>query len=279
MAKLLEIISPLASAGGGEAFNPLEPVLARTSLPAVEKAKCFLEAVVSFSLVPLCGQGGARAAEVEEFVVAVETLCAEIRNDESKVAGMDAVLLSCLATAQCASAAVGALLNPRSLNATAKLKEVWSARDGCLYVLKQVLTQNPHYRKLESSVRATEVAALSMLPQIQEMEQKLKSGANEATCQEVLTLLPRYNSALRPGATTSMQKSLLAALQELAGKAEDDQGGIDSLASKAQLCKDAATVLMPDFSQQAKKLQVVIAIRCRVCVGFKRCLGNCRQKA
>ena len=205
--------------GQEETFNAARPKLRQCGLDEVEKAKCMRTLAINILAVSLVGQGESRVDDAKKATAFLLTKCTQLLDlvePSRDPPVLSDVMTQAVREIQSAVRALEALLMPLpSQDAVAALNSLSQARKGAKFILRQAISQNPHYVKLEQELRRCDVASLTLAPRVEELTTLLAvNDVDPSLVMECVDGLPTWQASLRPGATQKMEAALLARLQD-----------------------------------------------------------------
>ena len=198
MADIVEMVTPLQH-GATRSFDATKPQLASIELKVPDMCRTFISVTMTYLLSPLVLQGEAKKDIVLCLCQNLSKECTLASNET------DILLQNALEDVGSTAKALVALLDPASTDAGQLLEELTKAKKGAKQLLKQSLLQSDFWRERELAVRKCEVAMTSLSPKLKELEEKLqKEPGDEARLKEALTMLPKFQACLRPGAADGL---------------------------------------------------------------------------
>ena len=202
---LQEAVRPWSALPGAEAdakFDPLLPLLARTSFEDVTMGKAYLRLVVCEVLVPIILQSKDKQGSLEEIV-------SKLKIDVPH--GTGTVLSHAVSDANgCCDGVAALVCSLPSKQQIAHLDNIMVARDGTKAMLRQAILQTPFYKALESTLRQAQVAHATLGPLLQERQANLEANKAEGKIDmpmlhKTLEDLPTWSESLRAGATGGLE--------------------------------------------------------------------------
>ena len=203
----------------GMSFDAVAPKLRNSSMDDVERAKCMRTLAVNILAVSLVGQGEERLEDLKKVTEIFLKHCEELLDQASHDRlHLSDVMVHSIKEIQTNLLALTALTSSLpSAAAVDALNSICQAKKGSKFILKQAISQNPFHKKLEQELRRCDVASVTLAPRLAELSTMLAAEAVDPTIvNESVLGLPTWQASLRPGATETLEKALLAVLDRWA---------------------------------------------------------------